>query len=418
MASKWNTLIQERADLKAKGNALLAKTERSAEDETELTQIAGKLETLNADIEREEKIREALRSEGGVAYAQPRTSPAAFLSFGEQLGAVKRFYTSHGQEVDNRLFATSGAVESVGSDGGFLLQPTFSSVILLPLHETGPFSSRARPLPVGANSNSGTIFGVDETDRATGSRWGGIRGYRVAEAGTLTPSRPKFRKINWALKKYAVLFYATDELLADSTQLEAIARQGSGEELSFMVNDDIMNGDGAGGAQGFMSSGALVTVAKEAGQDAATIVYENLTKMWARLPARSKTSAAWYINTDCNPALDLIVQNVGLGGVPANFVTYGPDSVMRIKGRPVVETEYNETLGSLGDIVLGDMSEYLFWERGPVEQASSIHVEFLTDQTVFRFIYRADGQLSVAKALTPYKGSNKQSPIVALAERA
>ena len=60
------------------------------------------------------------------------------------------------------------------------------------------------------------------------------------------------------------------------------------------------------------------------------------------------------------------------------------------------------------------MSEYLFWQKGAVQAAQSIHVQFLTDQTVFKFIARYDGQTALASALTPYKGSSTLSPFVAL----
>jgi len=315
----------------------------------------------------------------------------------------------------------TGANEGVGSDGGFLLQPTFTDSILMPMHETGPFSARVRRLPVGANSNSGVLYGVDETSRATGSRWGGVQGYRVAEGGTLTASRPTFKQINWRLKKFAVLVYATDELLADAPQLQSVIQQGASEELSFMVNDDIVNGLGASGPLGFLNSPSLVSVSKETGQAAATIVYQNIVKMWARLHSRSKANAAWFINTDVTPQLAAMSLAVGTGGVPVYMPAGGLSASPygSLYGRPVIESEFNATLGTVGDIILADMSEYLFWEKGGTESASSIHVQFLTDETVFRFIYRCEGQPAWQTTLTPYKGgSNTVSPFVALATRA
>lgn len=45
-------------------------------------------------------------------------------------------------------------------------------------------------------------------------------------------------------------------------------------------------------------------------------------------------------------------------------------------------------------------------------------MQFLTDQSVFRFIYRVDGQPAVSQQLTPFKGTgNTVSPFVALATR-
>jgi hypothetical protein len=48
----------------------------------------------------------------------------------------------------------------------------------------------------------------------------------------------------------------------------------------------------------------------------------------------------------------------------------------------------------------------------------SAHVNFLSDQAVFRFTLRVDGHTAFASPITPYNGSsNKRSPFVALAAR-
>ena len=87
---------------------------------------------------------------------------------------------------------------------------------------------------------------------------------------------------------------------------------------------------------------------------------------------------------------------------------------MTIFGRTVNTTEYNAALGTAGDILLAYFPDYLFWEKGAIEAAMSIHVQFLTDQTAFRFISRYDGQTALASPTTPYKGTNTQSPFVTL----
>jgi HK97 family phage major capsid protein len=83
-------------------------------------------------------------------------------------------------------------------------------------------------------------------------------------------------------------------------------------------------------------------------------------------------------------------------------------------GKDVVVTEFNPDLNSAGDILLGDFSQYLFWEKGDVQAATSIHIAFLTDEMAFRFIYRADGQTAHYSAITPYQGSTTQSAFVSL----
>ena len=335
---------------------------------------------------------------------------------GRPEGGVSERLANHQSEAVKALKAT-GANESVASDGGFLLQADVSPTLIQPLHEVGIFSSKIDRMTVGPNANSLIVNVVDETSRATGSRWGGVQGYRLGEAGTLSTSRPKFTQMETKLHKYGVAFYATDEVLQDTTALQSVATRSSQEELDFLINDDIFEGTGQNGAKGVMKSGALITVAAEVGQGAGTILYENLIKMWARLYSRSKANSNWYINTDVTPQLAQLVLKAGTGALPANFITYGQDGVMRMFGRPVIETEFNPTLGTTGDIMLADLSEYVGIEKGGIQTAASIHVQFLAAEQVFRFLYRFGGQPKWQTALTPFKGSNTQSPYVVLATR-
>lgn len=359
---------------------------------------------------------EPVKSSGNVQVVTDE-GDRPFANIAEQVKAVIDFTTSYGRKTDprlNRLInatkAVQGASEGSPTDGGILLEPTLTPAIIKPIHETGPFSADASKLPVSTNSNSGWINGVDETSRATGSRWGGLRGYRLAEGDAVTKSKPKFRRVQWELKKYGVLVYDTNELLKDAAQFSAIVEEGAREEIGFMLNDDIMNGAGVSGPVGFMNSGALVTVTRDTGSK---ILGADISAMWARMHPRSKANAKWYINPECGPQLDALFA-VGSTAVLFPYAGYTSEGVRTLYGKPVVETEFNAALNTTGDIVLADMSQYLLWEKGNVEMASSMHVEFLTDQEVVRFIYRADGQSALASALTPYKGSATVSPFVVL----
>jgi HK97 family phage major capsid protein len=345
-----------------------------------------------------------------------------FSKIGDQLKAIQTATLTQGRELAPRLKALNlkalGVNELIGSEGGFLLEPSFAASLLTPLHDTGAFSSRASRIPIGPNSNGITVRAVDEVTRVAGGRWGGIQGYRLNEAGTKTASNPTFRLVELRLKKYAVLCYATDELLADTTALGGIIQQGASEELDFLVNDDIFEGVGVGGPLGIMNSPALVSVSKEAGQAAGTIVTQNILNMWKRMHPASKGNSVWFINTDCTSQIYQMSLSVGTGGMPM-FMMPGslPNSPAgTLMGRPVIETEFNATCGTTGDIVLADMSQYAMIDR-EVTAASSIHVQFLTDQTAFRFVYRCDGQPKLASPLTPFHGSNTLSPFVALNTR-
>ena len=158
--------------------------------------------------------------------------------------------------------APTGAGEVDPTGGGFLVQVDFAAAIFMLAHDMGEILSRVNKLPISANANGIKIPGVDETSRATGSRWGGVASNWVGEGTAVTPSKPKFRTIEFDLKKLMSVMYTTDELLQDSTALTSIAAQAFSEEVMFMTEDAIVEGTGAGMPLGYMKSPALITVPK------------------------------------------------------------------------------------------------------------------------------------------------------------
>ena len=177
-----------------------------------------------------------------------------------------------------------------------------------------------------------------------------------------------------------------------------------------MMNDDIFRGLGVSGAQGIMNSSALITVTRDTGS---AIKGADISAMWQRLYLRSKANAAWYINPDCAAQLDSLFA-VGSTAVLFPYAGYTADGVRTLYGKPIIETEFNASLNTTGDILLADLSQYVVFEKGGIESASSMHVDFLTDQEVFRYIARMDGSANVASALTPANGSSTTSPFVVL----
>jgi HK97 family phage major capsid protein len=87
-------------------------------------------------------------------------------------------------------------------------------------------------------------------------------------------------------------------------------------------------------------------------------------------------------------------------------------------GLPIIVTEQCGTVGDLGDIILANFKDgYILAEKGGIQADMSIHVRFIYDESVFRFVLRLDGQPVRASALTPYKGSITQGHFIALAAR-
>lgn len=431
-------LLNERAEGVTRGEeifALAAAEARdvSAEEMAELGKLKSRRETIDAQLAMLKEQSEAEQSQAAIGVQQPGAGTSTPIiqvrdlaadkpwgtdtgaAFGEFLMAVKNAKVNG--ITDPRLYraAAQGAGEAVDSDGGYLVGQDMI-VDLTKEINAGALLSRIPRIPLKAGSNGVTMRVVNETSRATGSRWGAVQGYWVDEGTAPTASRPKFSKVDLKLEKVAALGYDTGELEEDATAFQSLITRAFAEELQFLVEDAIYNGDGAGKPLGILNAPALVSVAKESGQAAATIVTKNLSKMWARFSGRNPI---WLINRDVNPELDELSIPAGTGALEPRFVTYGSDGLMRIKGAPVVEIEYAATLGTVGDIMLADMSAYGYIDGGGVKQAQSMHVAFTTDEMAFRATMRCDGEVLPRAAVTPFKGTgNTRSPFVVLATRA
>lgn len=400
------------------------------EEQGKWNTATAELDTLAGIIEREERLS-SLDAEMDMRVGRPVAQQVnhgedapkpVFRNMGEQLVSIRDAYL-HPDRTDPRLYevrAPLGAEVGTPSEGGFLLEHQYTRQLWQMAWDQGELMRRCFRVPIDANADSVKINGIDETSRATGSRWGGVRAYWVAEGGTITASQPTFRQMSFEPKDLDVLVYATGQMLRSTSTLEAVVNQVVPEEINWMTENAIMWGTGVGMPLGFMSSGALISVDKESGQLADTIVVENISKMWARMRARNRANAVWLISQDIEPQLDQLAVVSGTASFPVYLPAGGMSAAPygSIKGRPVVPVEHCDTLGDLGDIVLVDLSQYGLSDRGGVEAASSIHVQFLTNQQAFRFIYSVDGQSLWSSALTPWNGGATQSAFVALAARA
>ena len=77
----------------------------------------------------------------------------------------------------------------------------------------------------------------------------------------------------------------------------------------------------------------------------------------------------------------------------------------RLLTRPIVFTEKLPTLGTTGDIILVDLSQYALGLRKELYLEKSNAVNWSTDLTNYRITVRANGQGKWSGAFTPKAGS-------------
>lgn len=357
---------------------------------------------------------------------QPATQQTSFASFGEQLAAIRtaELHRGSGRLPDPRLLqihqrAAAGASEQIPADGGFLVAPEFQGEIVKRMYEVGEIFKRCKQVPIISSSLKFPQF--DESSRANGSRLGGIQVYPVNEADTAIKSKPKFLLSEVTANKLIGLLEATDEVDRDATAFGSMARDAFAQETVFTLENFIVNGTGAGEPLGLMNAGALISIVKETGQAAATVVKANIDKMLAAFWARSYNSDAsvWLYNQALLPQLSGLSTVVGTGGSESKIWQWATaaDNYDRLAGFPAIMTEYCQVPGTQGDLILADFSRYIVAMRELMRGEVSIHVLFLSDQNCYRFVMRAGGQPIDPRPVTPLNGSQVTSSFITLGPR-
>jgi HK97 family phage major capsid protein len=348
-----------------------------------------------------------------------------FTSMGDFAIAVRNGVLSPSQ-IDQRLVQNAAAAtygtEGVGADGGFAVPPEWRSQIMAQVDAEDGLLNRTDVQNISSNS---ITYPTDESPAWASS--GGIRAYWDGEASTLTQSKPALKDVTVKTHRLTALVPVTEELQQDAAAMDGYITGKAGEVIAFKLNDAIVNGTGAGMPLGILNAPCTVSVAKETSQTAATIHGRNVLKMMARMPARSYGRSVWLVNQDCLPQVAALALDVttaagtASGGGAIYMLPNGlanQSAFGSILGRPIVVTEACQTIGTVGDIVLADLSKYLSVVRGSLKTDYSIHLWFDQAINAFRFILRMNGQPWLSAAIARKNGSNTLSHFVTLATRA
>jgi HK97 family phage major capsid protein len=420
--------------------------EELTDDETdEIEANATELEKLNKRI----KALKLLAPQGAGRRTTPEarsTEPAAggrrtvpaeprqdaqrmgFRSFGAFAQAVQNHYKGVVTDDVTRMrnSATTFGNEGVGADGGFLIPPSFSANIWTKVNGIDSLLSRCTPLTTDGNS---ITIPKDETTPWDTTK--GVQVYWEGEGVAPAASKPTFEMGQLRLSKLTALVPVSEEMMQDASGLESWLNAKAPQKMTSKINTAIVSGSGAGQPLGIIPGygavgASVVQVAKETSQPAGTLWFANVNKMWGRMYAPWRGNAIWLVNQDVEPQLEGMAF-VGNGITPtaasSTPVYLPPGGIVdapygRLKGRPVLPIEACSAVGSLGDIILCDLSQYwALTKAGGIQSDTSIHLFFDQALTAFRFIFRVNGQPAWSSTIERQNGSNTLSWAVALQAR-
>jgi HK97 family phage major capsid protein len=331
-----------------------------------------------------------------------------------------QFYTAVGRSqtiADPRLLAgASPQREAAPSQGGFMVPEEYAARLLDQSLENEIVRPRAQIWPMAGETLK--IPAIDGFVHTNGILYGGIMGTWQNELDGLNLQNIKLRLLQLSTNKLALLVNSSNELLEDaspdfSIMLDAKLRIAA----SWFLDQSFLFGTGAGQPKGLMNDPALITVPIVSGQTLAAnpLVYPNITQMFARLhpQCRNSKSTCWIANSDLIPyllALQLVVTANGslsgtaVGGSATPAVSVDANGQMRLLTLPIFFSEKCSALGTPGDLILADWSQYAIGLRKEIEIQRSFHAGFTNDSTWFRLVTRLDGQGTWSTFVTPEHG--------------
>ena len=424
--SRLKHLHQQRADLVSEGRAMIdrahaEKREFTAAEDNQFASIDANIKRVTSELATEEARREAQ-----LASLTARTAPTTPLgktyrdlfgpvdvNHGFKGGLNEYFSVLHSGLADARLapaiMASSTHLEGIPSTGGFLVPEEFSAQMLDAAMENEIVRPRAAVF--GMTSDTRKIAGLDGLDNSSGAPYG-LAGQWLAEGSDMTLRQGKFRMVVLKANKLGILAEASNELVQDGTSFEQMLGQGMVTSISWNLDSAFLNGTGAGQPKGVLNDAALITVSKEAGQAAGTILPENLVKLFSRLHPSCVNNAVWVASSTIIPQLYLMkttIKNVAgtenVGGAPWFIANGSGGPGGTLLGLPIVFTEKVPAVGSKGDILLADFSQYAVGLRKEVSIEKSGHVGFTRDMQTYRSVIRFDGMGLWSGPFTPKNGS-------------
>jgi HK97 family phage major capsid protein len=328
-----------------------------------------------------------------------------------------------------------------GSSGGFLIPPQWSNWIADKAREFGgPFSMCIQQY---TNRREYFLPVYFETSRAEGARLGGIRSYWRGAGSSETEdmstmaSQPSLGMIEFLMKRLFVFWGPISRALESDTALvkptigEAVAK-----EFRVALETAMLVGNGLNAPYGITISPATVTVPKDVGQAPGTISQNNIDLMDSALYGPCRRNATWHCSDETLLAISKAANSASPAWPAAVYLPQGVNGNERplIKGRPLICMEGMPPVGTPGDLVAVDWSQYCVcfhiganqklssWEVSVglpgfvVDATRSEDVAFDQDAAFYKFKMRADGKLIWPKPLLNANGA-QVGPAVMIAQR-
>lgn len=375
------------------------KRELTADELMQLEKRNADVDLLARQINAEERQAELEASEG--RQQQGAGEQGEYRSFGHFIHEV-RF---------NRSALESRAMSmGVPGEGGFAVPDQFRTELLSFSPEEAVVRPRAMVIPAGSPPDAAIT--MPALSQGANGVYGGVTVTWIDEGATKPETSPALLEVSLTPSEVAAHVVVTDKLLrnwsAAGPLIGKLLRQaiGGSEDVKFLT------GNGTGCPKGITNVACKISV-NRAG--ATAVAFADVANMLGRLSPESLGRAVWVANVTVLPQLiQMTAGSVSVNStifIQGNVTAKVPSTLL---GIPIVFTGRNPVLGTAGDLMLCDFSQYLIKDGSGPFVAASEHVNFTTNKTVIKAFYNVDGDAWPAAPLKLEDGSTTVSPFVVL----
>lgn len=291
------------------------------------------------------------------------------------------------------------------SDVGIMIPPKFGQNILMLDGEQEIVMPRATNIPAGDPPDS--PFTIPYLSQGADGALGGMALTWTAEGKTISDVKePNIKDLTLTPQEVSGLATINNKTLANwaaaGTLVETMMRQAyvNGRDSKFI------KGSGAGCPLGVLKAPGAIKIKRNT---STTFKYVDAVAMMARFYDLS--SAVWIINQNLMPDVMTMKDEANQYIFIAGDATKGTPPTLL--GIPIKWTFKNSAKGSEGDVALINFSYYLTKAGSGPFVAISEHVNFKSNQTVFKIVANIDGQPWVKDPLAMEDGTTV-SPYVIL----
>ncbi|MRR57923.1 MAG: phage major capsid protein [Deltaproteobacteria bacterium] len=310
---------------------------------------------------------------------------------------------------DQRLIqarsARSWMGEDVGSLGGYAVpEPTLAYVMDKAL-EIAFFYPKANMIPMTSKTAKIPCFaGSDHTN----GLYGGLQIQFAPEGGEMNLQTATVRLVELTAHKGYIVLQVSLEALEDGLSLGQQIQGAMINAIAFGIDQLCLTGHGAGQPLGVLNCPSLISVARATANQ---ISYADILGLYSRCHPACLANAIWIGSHSVLPQLGQVSDSNGNNVWIQSAAAGVPGTLLQ---KPVILTEKTPALGTAGDLMLVDPSQYLFGLRNGAAIEMSNAPGFMKDLMTFKVTIRFDGQSLWDQPVTPANGGDTLSWAVAL----